>query len=218
MTRVIETDRLVLRPPENGDAPAIARLIGNFEVSKWLTVVPHPYTLADGEAFVREIAGPWDRVITRTGEVIGVVGIKDSLGYWLGQPFWGQGFMSEAAGALVAEWFAFAPTDEHRTEGSTRPRVGEKRPPSRWQRASGTTGAAGRCPALPPGGTDGMGTLKSTHLTSGYFTENTASANVLTKLGFTPDGSEMVHARALDRQMELQRMVLTRAAWEARHG
>ena len=218
MSLVIETERLVLRPLEVRDASAIARLIGNLAVSRWLTVVPHPYTLEDALEFIEHISGPWDRAITRDSEVIGVVGIKDSLGYWLGQPFWGHGYMREAAGALVDTWFAFAPTAEHGPEGSTRPRAEAKRPPSRWQRASGTTGAAGRCPAVPPGGTDGEGALKPARLTSGYFTGNTASANVLTRLGFTPDGSEMVHTRALGCEMELQRMVLTRGRWEARHG
>ena len=198
MCPVIETERLVLRPPAIEDTPAIAHLIGDFEVSKWLTVVPHPYTLADAEEFVHKIAGPWDRVITHKGEVIGVVGIGDSLGYWLGRPFWGHGYMSEAAGALVGAWFT------HSRPGCLRP--GLRRPAPRQVQAS----FAGAEPQ--------ENTEKPARLTSGYFTDNAASANVLTKLGFTPDGSEMVHARALDRQMELQRMVLTRADWEARDG
>ena len=71
-------------------------------------------------------------------------------------------------------------------KGSTRPRAEAKRPPSRWQRAPGTTGAAGRCLALPPGGTIGEGALKPARLTCGH--------------------------------IESQRMVLTRAVREARHG
>ncbi len=226
MSLEIKTDRLLLRPLALADAPALVPLIGDYEVARWLTVVPHPYTLADGETFVREIAGPWDRAITLAGELIGVVGISGGLGYWLGRPFWGHGYMSEAAAALVEAWFSGSqetePTEQW-AEGSTRPRGGEKRPP---------VGAAGRCPALPPGGTafrpgrrqeaqasgrDARGGPKET-LTSGHFLDNAASARILQKLGFTPAGTEQVHARALGRTVELQRMVLTRAAWEARHG
>ncbi len=36
---------------------------------------------------------------------MGVVGITGHLGYWLGKPFWGKGYMSEAAGALVDAYF-----------------------------------------------------------------------------------------------------------------
>ncbi len=212
MSLEIKTDRLLLRPLGPADAPALVPLIGDYEVSRWLSVVPHPYTLADGETFVREIAGPWDRAITLAGELIGVVGISGGLGYWLGRPFWGHGYMSEAAAALVGAWFAedgASNTSDHRSEGSTRPRAEAKRPP---------VGAAGRCPAVPPGGTDVKRAAKPTHLTSGHFLDNAASARILQKLGFTPDGIERVHARALGCEVELQRMVLTRAAWEARHG
>ncbi len=209
MSDPIETERLLLRPPVPADAPAIARLVGDFEVSRWLAVVPHPYTLEDALEFIEHISGRWDRAITRDGELIGVVGITTSLGYWLGQPFWGCGYMSEAAGALVDAWFSFAPAAEHGSEGSTRPRAEAGRP---------AKGAAGRCPAAPPGGTVGEGTVQPARLASGYFTGNTASARVLTRLGFVPEGTETVHARALGRAVTSQRVVLSRARWEARHG
>ncbi len=206
MSDPIETERLLLRPLVPADAPAIARLVGDFEVSRWLSVVPHPYCEADACAFIDTIAGAWDRAITCQGTLIGVVGIGDSLGYWLGRPFWGRGYMSEAAAALVGAWFG-APRS-----GRLRPGL---RPP---------VGSAGRCPAVPAGGTDGIGKpakagpVRKESLTSGYFTGNAASARILARLGFTPDGTETVHARALGRAATLHRMVLSRARWEARHG
>ncbi len=42
----IQTDRLVLRPPESGDAPRIHRLIGDWEVARMTANVPHPYALS----------------------------------------------------------------------------------------------------------------------------------------------------------------------------
>jgi RimJ/RimL family protein N-acetyltransferase len=105
MAELIETARLALRPLDRADAPEIARLIGDFEVARWLTVVPHPYSLSDAETFIKDIAGPWDHAITRDGQLMGVIGIGKSLGYWLGCPFWGQGYMGEASQAIVNAWF-----------------------------------------------------------------------------------------------------------------
>lgn len=61
-------------------------------------------------------------------------------------------------------------------------------------------------------------TTDEDRLISGYFAGNVRSGKVLTKLGFRPDGTEIVEARARGEKVELQRMQLTRADWEARHG
>lgn len=105
MAQIINIKQLVLRPLDVADVPEMTRLIGDFEVSRWLSVVPHPYGLADGRRFIGEIAGDWDHAIEINGAFAGVIGVGDSLGYWLGRPYWGQGYMSEAAHAVVAAWF-----------------------------------------------------------------------------------------------------------------
>ena len=102
---IIKTKRLKLRPLDMADVAEQARLIGDYEVSKWLTVVPHPYGLADARQFIGKIAGELDRAIEIDGSLAGVIGISDGLGYWLGRPFWGQGYMGEAAHAVVEDWF-----------------------------------------------------------------------------------------------------------------
>ena len=43
----LETARLVLRPLTKADIPALVVELNDFEVSKWLTVVPYPYRAAD---------------------------------------------------------------------------------------------------------------------------------------------------------------------------
>lgn len=101
----IKTERLLLRPLEMADVNEMTRLIGDIEVSRWLTVVPHPYGLADGRKFIREIASDWDFAIEIDGAFAGVIGISGGLGFWLGRPFWGHGYMGEAAQALVRLWF-----------------------------------------------------------------------------------------------------------------
>ncbi len=115
---ILETERLLLRPPERRDSAAIATLIGDFDVAKNLATVPHPYTeddaatwlsgLADrrarGEAFVFGVTQRDD------GAYVGSCGLylKDGqfeIGYWLGKPYWRQGYASEAARRVLA--FAF---------------------------------------------------------------------------------------------------------------
>jgi RimJ/RimL family protein N-acetyltransferase len=106
MDKVIRTDRLVLRPLVDADAPGIARLIGTLDVSRWLTVVPHPYSEQDARDFIRDFASDWRFGIEIAGEIAGVIEIANSLGYWLGQPHWGHGYMSEAAQGIVTAWFS----------------------------------------------------------------------------------------------------------------
>jgi RimJ/RimL family protein N-acetyltransferase len=105
---MIQTDRLTLRPLETGDADWIARDIINPNVAKWLSSLPHPYHRADAEAFIALKANdPGYRVIV-SDHPMGIVSIEtangtNELGYWLAQPYWGAGYMSEAARAMV-DW------------------------------------------------------------------------------------------------------------------
>jgi RimJ/RimL family protein N-acetyltransferase len=111
----ISTRRLVLRAPIRGDVPDLVKLADNKNVADKLVRLPSPYTRADGIAFVEIYAQRADErpyAITLNDRFIGVVGFTfhgDSppeLGYWLGEPHWGQGFMSEAVCALLDAAFA----------------------------------------------------------------------------------------------------------------
>ena len=104
--KVIETARLRLRQLVMADAADIARLIGDFEVSRWLTVVPHPYTVEDAKSYLRKPAPDWRFGIEMGGKITGAVSIDNRLGYWLGKPYWGYGYMSEAVQAIITEWFS----------------------------------------------------------------------------------------------------------------
>ena len=108
---VLVTDRLVLRPYRAEDAADLLDWLGDFEVSRWLARVPHPYRPADAEAFVAAGMTGGDVLgfaITLDGDrLIGAVGLDDlsgapTLGYWLGRYHWGRGLMTEAAAAVVA--------------------------------------------------------------------------------------------------------------------
>lgn len=111
----IITPRLVLRAPIRGDVPDLVRLADNRKIHDVLARLPHPYTRADGVAFVEIMAQRPDErpyAITLNGQFIGIAGFSyaegepPELGYWLGEPYWGKGYMSEAVKGLVEAAFA----------------------------------------------------------------------------------------------------------------
>lgn len=108
----LRTARLLLRPVARGDAPAITAALQDWEVVRWLTSVPWPYGLEDALWFIGEAeAGRMAPLaITRDGTFLGVIATDGELGYWLSRAHWGQGYMPEAAEAVVAA--VFADTDE----------------------------------------------------------------------------------------------------------
>lgn len=120
---VLKTKRLLLRPLRLDDAPRIAELIGAWEVIRWLAMPPYPYHLSDAESFVAETqerGSRWnsaDFAVDVDGAIAGTVGYAPrhqgiSFGYWLGQPYWGQGYMTEAVAAALAHFFASPNADE----------------------------------------------------------------------------------------------------------
>jgi RimJ/RimL family protein N-acetyltransferase len=112
MTR-IETERLLLRPPEKSDLPNIVTLLNDFQVSRMLARVPYPYRMNHALGwFSRVNRNGGERVfaVCLDGQAIGMVGFqhkagRPTLGYWLGRPYWGRGLMSEAVRAVIAWYF-----------------------------------------------------------------------------------------------------------------
>jgi RimJ/RimL family protein N-acetyltransferase len=104
---VLETARLRLRAPRRGDVKAIVRLAGDRRVAENTARVPHPYTAGDAEEFIAAVNrqdGEASFMITLAGEPVGACGVepRDSgaeIGYWLGMPFWGRGYATEAVRA-----------------------------------------------------------------------------------------------------------------------
>jgi 8-oxo-dGTP diphosphatase len=118
MCFLLETSRLILRPPQERDIPAIVTWVGDWDVAKYLSRVPHPFGEADGQDFImtagrnRALGEGFAFALTRKedGVLVGVGGVHlreagFELAYWLGKPFWGQGYASEAGRRLLD--FAF---------------------------------------------------------------------------------------------------------------
>jgi ribosomal-protein-alanine N-acetyltransferase len=113
---VLETERLRLRPFALSDAPAVKTLAGAREIAATTLTVPHPYEDGMAEAWI-ETHGPAyeaDRgaafaiTLKPTGELLGAISLaidrphaRAELGYWIGLPFWNQGYATEAAQAVL---------------------------------------------------------------------------------------------------------------------
>lgn len=106
---VLETARLKMRAPSPEDAQAIAALANDLRVAANTSRLPHPYRIADAEEFIAQgnsRDGEACFVVTRDGRLIGVCSVDlredgPELGYWFGAPFWGRGYATEAARALI---------------------------------------------------------------------------------------------------------------------
>jgi RimJ/RimL family protein N-acetyltransferase len=119
----LTTRRLTLRQPLLSDAERIALFLNNFAVSGNLSRVPYPYHVTDAKAWLKSWrpdrpAGETGFTIDLAGEgLIGHVGFHHDvegivIGYWLAQPFWNRGLMSEAVAAAL-DWY-FTITDATR--------------------------------------------------------------------------------------------------------
>ena len=110
----------MLRPWRPEDAPSIARYADDPQVAANLRdVFPCPYQLSDAEEFIRlcRAAEPEQaifRAIVVDGQAVGSVALtrgtdvcrrSAELGYWLGRPFWGRGYVPEAARVLLQYGF-----------------------------------------------------------------------------------------------------------------
>ncbi len=119
MKTTIPTQRLILRPYRLSDAPALQIGANSLAVARNLGRMPHPYPEGEAERWIathddlraRGVGYPF--AIERNGELLGTMSIAQydthdcdfEIGYWIAEPFWGQGFATEAARAVLT--FAF---------------------------------------------------------------------------------------------------------------
>lgn len=113
----METARLVLRPLLADDLPDLITGIGRWEVSQWLSHVPHPYAPDDARLWLEMTqswfaeGGNWHLSLTprdgpHAGRVIGGINVVREgrlaeIGYWLAYEWWGRGLATEAVTAVA---------------------------------------------------------------------------------------------------------------------
>lgn len=123
-------DGIILRPWRRTDIESLVRYANNRAVSANLQdVFPYPYTPPDAEHWIgrceSETGTPTNFAIELSGEAIGGIGLNRrddvhrltaSVGYWLGQPFWGKGIATEALKRMTH--YAFSESDLERLEAT----------------------------------------------------------------------------------------------------
>ena len=128
---VLETERLILRPFVAADAPTVEELAGDPEVAGPTLNIPHPYPAGLAAEWIASHPGNAARGEVYTfgierkagGTLLGAISAtlaprhcRAELGYWLGRPYWGQGYTSEAARRVTA--FCFDELGLHRVQAT----------------------------------------------------------------------------------------------------
>ena len=123
---VLRTPRLVLRPFALSDAARVAELAGDREVAATTLRIPHPYDAHMAEEWIADHRTAYEdgrlatfAITTAAGVLIGSIGLslhsdhaRGEMGYWIGKPYWGQGYATEAASAVLR--FGFEALALHR--------------------------------------------------------------------------------------------------------
>ncbi len=130
-SNILLTEKLILRKLQQTDAKPMAQLANNANVATMTARLPYPYSMEDAQEFIARSSLPESRgctyaiTLAKTAEFIGCCALSPSrrrdgpaLGYWLGEPFWGYGYATEAAHAMVD--LAFKATDRERVNASCR--------------------------------------------------------------------------------------------------
>ena len=112
-------DDLTLRPFRQGDREVLAKLADNFNVSKYLTErFPYPYALADADCWIAKVGSedvPHNFAIEWQSQLVGGIGLVPlgdvyrrtaEIGYWLGEPYWGEGLATKAVAMMLGYTFA----------------------------------------------------------------------------------------------------------------
>ena len=111
---------IVLRHFRSSDASRVQQLAGDRGVSDTTALIPHPYPDGMAEAWIathdgeRASGKQYTFAIERADEgvLIGAIALRpvatehENLGYWIGREYWGFGYATAAAHAMVALAFS----------------------------------------------------------------------------------------------------------------
>lgn len=117
----LQTERLILRPFNLDDATAVQRLAGDRAIASTTTAIPHPYEDGVAERWILTHQQRFDSgesalfaiTLRQDGALIGAIGLeinveslRAEVGYWIGKPYWNQGYCTEAARAVIGYRFS----------------------------------------------------------------------------------------------------------------
>jgi RimJ/RimL family protein N-acetyltransferase len=109
-----------LRPFLPGDAKEVQVLAGEFSVADTTLAIPHPYNDGMAEEWISTLGSKYEAgeqavfavLQGEAGTLVGAVGLvitrahdHAEIGYWIGRPFRGQGYCTEAARAVIEYGF-----------------------------------------------------------------------------------------------------------------
>lgn len=112
---VLSTNRLVLRPFRDDDAPAVARLLSTPRMSEHTLSFQHPYPVETARSWIGQ-HNAWAEegvhlqwaVTLPDNTLVGTISLalqqdppQGDLGYWIGVDYWNNGYATEAARAIV---------------------------------------------------------------------------------------------------------------------
>lgn len=125
--KTITTSRLILRMFDQSDAKEVARLCNNVNIYKNTLYLPYPYSLKDALSWMErhlknyEAGVSYEFAVTEkeSGQLLGAIGLscnqrfnQGEIAYWIGEEFWGKGYATEAAEAVLQ--FAFKEKKLHK--------------------------------------------------------------------------------------------------------
>lgn len=106
----LDTSRLILRGFRLEDASVVQQLAHDIEVTRNTRNLPYPYSLEAAQIWIASHRHQYENgghlhwaICVRNGALIGSINLmlnqRDTngmLGYWIGRPFWKQGYCTEA--------------------------------------------------------------------------------------------------------------------------
>jgi ribosomal-protein-alanine N-acetyltransferase len=116
---------VALRPFVRADALRVQALAGERAVAETTALIPHPYPDGAAEAWIAAQAHDWAAgreytyAITQAadGLLVGAIALRlapierEHLGYWIGHAYWGRGYATAAARAVIALAFSLLDID-----------------------------------------------------------------------------------------------------------
>lgn len=116
----IDSGRLTLRPFNPSDAKRVQELAGEKEISDNTLFIPHPYPDGLAEEWIGSHKPKFEKgeevvyaiTLKDTNELIGAIGLmvnkmvnNAETGYWIGKPYWGNGYATEALEVMLGYGF-----------------------------------------------------------------------------------------------------------------